>query len=270
LVNSSGERLGLVIIFEDVTREIEMEEQFRRMGELAALGQLAASIAHELRNPLSSIKGAAQYLQKEYEDHPPIVEFLGIITEEVDGLNKLTTEFLEFARPIQLELEPTNINDVVEKTLQLMSVHIAENNATVKDKLSADISEIQADQKQIEQVLRNMILNAIQAMPSGGELTIETRRAASGGVELWVQDTGAGISQENLERIFLPFFTTKARGTGLGLSVVRKIVENHGGRVIVRSDAGKGCSFGVILPAAGAPPRATLEGEDIKGGPLPR
>lgn len=248
LVNSSGEQLGLVIIFEDVTREIKMENEFRRMGELAAVGQLAASIAHELRNPLSSIKGAAQFLQKEYEDHSAIVEFLSIIIEEVNGLNKLTTEFLDFARPMQLELKPTSVNSVIDKTLQLMSVHITDNNVVVRENLDKSIPDIEADEKQLEQVLRNIIINALQAMPEGGVITVETGLAPSGGVYLTVSDTGTGIPADKIDRIFLPFVTTKTKGTGLGLSVVQKIVENHGGRIDVRSGDGEGTSFKISLP----------------------
>ncbi|MDO8682061.1 MAG: GAF domain-containing protein [Armatimonadota bacterium] len=271
LVNSSGERLGLVIIFEEVTREIEMEEQFRRMGELAAIGQLAASIAHELRNPLSSIKGAAQYLRKEYENESSIVEFLGIIIEEVNGLNKLTTEFLDFARPIQLELKPLDINSAIEKTLQLMNIDIAEHNAVLKMRLAENLPIVQADENQIVQVLRNVIINALQSMPDGGELVIETKPASGrGGVELWLYDTGVGIAPDKLDRIFIPFFTTKTKGTGLGLSVVRKIVENHGGRVIVRSQPGQGTSFGILLPIDGAIRTVIPEAEMVDRNVLPK
>lgn len=275
LLNSAGEQLGLVLIFEDVTRETKMENEFRRMGELAAVGQLAASIAHELRNPLSSIKGAAQFLQKEYEDHSAIVEFLGIIIDEVNGLNKLTTEFLDFARPMELELKPVSVNDVVDKTLQLMSVHITDSNVIVKEELDPSAPEIQADQDQLEQVLRNIVLNALQAMPGGGVLTVSTGRGPGGGAYMSVTDTGTGIAKENLERIFLPFVTTKTKGTGLGLSVVQKIVENHGGRIEVASELGKGSTFTVFLPQSGV--TAAIAGEvdqtlerrvsgDIRGG----
>lgn len=258
LLNSAEEQLGLVIIFEDITREIKMENEFRRMGELAAIGQLAASIAHELRNPLSSIKGAAQFLQKEYEDHSAIVEFLSIIIEEVNGLNKLTTEFLDFARPMQLELKPTSINNVIDKTLQLMSVHITDNNVVVRENLDKALPEIQADEKQLEQVLRNVIINALQAMPDGGAIGVETG-PAPGGVYLTVSDTGIGIPQDKIDRIFLPFVTTKTKGTGLGLSVVQKIIENHGGRIEVRSEVGKGTSFKLLLPITGVQPTIAEE-----------
>jgi len=259
LSDNAGKPLGLVIIFEDVTKEIKMENEFRRMGELAAVGQLAASIAHELRNPLSSIKGAAQYLQKEYEDHAAIVEFLNIIVDEVNGLSKLTTEFLEFARPVEMEVRDVDVNAVVTRTLQLMSVHMGESGAVVVERLSDDLPTIQADEKQLEQVLRNVILNALQAMPGGGTLTINT--SASGqSVELSVADTGTGIAEDKLDRIFVPFFTTKTKGTGLGLPVVQKIVENHGGHIEVASRPGEGTVFTIVLPRTGAvrtpPPEA--------------
>lgn len=253
LLSGSGEQLGLVLIFEDITREIRMENEFRRMGELAAVGQLAASIAHELRNPLSSIKGAAQFLSKEYENHSAIVEFLGIIIDEVNGLNKLTTEFLDFGRPMQLELKPISLNAVVDKTLQLMSVHITDNNVVVKENLDPSVPLIQADENQLEQVLRNILINSLQAMPNGGALTVQTGRAPTGGAYLSVTDTGTGIPAEKLDRIFVPFFTTKTKGTGLGLSVVRKIVENHGGTIEVASEDGNGATFTIILPHDGVP-----------------
>lgn len=259
LTNSAGEQLGLVVIFEDITSGIKMENEFRRMGELAAIGQLAASIAHELRNPLSSIKGAAQFLRKEYEDHSSVVEFLDIIVEEVNGLNKLTTDFLDFARPMQLELKPTDVGKVVQKTLQLMSVYITESNVVVRESLGKDLPSIQADAKQIEQVLKNLIINSLQAMPEGGVLSVETTVAPSGGVCVAVGDTGTGIPADKLERIFLPFVTTKTKGTGLGLSIVNRIVENHGGRVEVSSEPGSGATFKVYLPLVGPPPVATVE-----------
>ncbi|OFX16551.1 MAG: hypothetical protein A2Z18_06200 [Armatimonadetes bacterium RBG_16_58_9] len=259
LLNSAAEQLGLVIIFEDISREIKMEDEFRRMGELAAVGQLAASIAHELRNPLSSIKGAAQFLRNEYEDHAAIVEFLGIIIEEVNGLNKLTTEFLDFARPMQLELKPTSVNAIVDRTLQLMSVHITDSNVVVKENLADSVPIIQADEKQIEQVLKNVIINALQAMPEGGAITLETGPTPSNGAYVMISDTGLGIPPEKINRIFQPFVTTKTKGTGLGLSVVEKIIENHGGRIEVESEQGKGTRFRILLPQIGAHVPITAE-----------
>jgi two-component system sensor histidine kinase AtoS len=256
LKNSAGERLGLVIIFEDVTKEIKMEDEFRRMGELAAVGQLAASIAHELRNPLSSIKGAAQLLKEQYDDPAMIVEFLEIIIDEVNGLSRLTTEFLDFARPLQLELKPTDLNELLLRILQLMSVPISQAGVEVVQRLCPTLPKIEADNKQIEQVLKNIVLNALQAMPEGGKLYIETRERNGSGnwVEMSISDTGMGILQDKLEKIFVPFFTTKTKGTGLGLSVVRKIVENHRGKIEVNSTPNEGTTFRVVLPIGGVSP----------------
>lgn len=253
-----GEMLGLVIIFEDVTREIRMENEMRRISELAAIGQLAASIAHELRNPLSSIKGAAQYIRKEYEDHILMCEFLDIIIEEVNVLNKITTEFLDFARPTRFNLKETDVNDVLFRLLQFMQMDISKHAVEVEQSLAYDIPRVIADDKQLEQVFRNVILNALQAMPEGGKLSVQTS-AEQEGVSIAISDTGLGITEEQLKQIFVPFFTTKTKGTGLGLSIVQKIVENHGGRVGVNSEIGQGTTFKVYLPLCGDKARAALE-----------
>jgi len=242
-----GGMLGLVIIFEDVTNEVRMENEMRRISELAAVGQLAASIAHELRNPLSSIKGAAQYLIKEYADHVAVCEFLGIIIEEVNVLNKITTDFLDFARPTRLNLKEIDINDVIFRTVQFMHLDIAKHKVEVEQNLAYDAPRIQADDRLLEQVLRNIVLNSLQAMPKGGRLAV-TSEPARDGVKLVVSDTGVGMSEETISQIFVPFFTTRTKGTGLGLSIVQKIVDNHGGKISVRSVVGAGTTFEVSLP----------------------
>lgn len=263
LRNHSGDMLGLVVIFEDVTKEVRMEDEMRRISELAAVGQLAASIAHELRNPLSSIKGAAQYLRKEYGDHVSVCEFLDIIIEEVNILNRITTEFLDFARPIRLNLKEIDVNDVIFRTVQFMHLAITRNNVDVEQRLAFAMPRIVADDKQLEQVFRNMILNALQAMPDDGKLIIGSQPVPDG-VEVTVQDTGIGISEEALSQIFVPFFTTKTKGTGLGLSIVQKIIENHGGRVSVKSKLGQGTMFEIFLPICSDRARtAIIEAEGI-------
>ena len=263
LRNHSGDMLGLVIIFEDVTREVRMEDEMRRIGELAAVGQLAASIAHELRNPLSSIKGAAQYLRKEYSDHGAVCEFLDIIIEEVNILNRITTEFLDFARPLRLNLKEIDINDVIFRTVQFMHLAITRNSVDVEQRLAFEMPRIIADDKQLEQVFRNMILNALQAMPDDGKLVISSKPVQDG-VQVVVRDTGIGISEEAVSQIFVPFFTTKTKGTGLGLSIVQKIVENHGGKISVKSKLGQGATFEIFLPICSDRARnAIIEAEGI-------
>ena len=263
LRNHSGDMLGLVVIFEDVTKEVRMEDEMRRISELAAVGQLAASIAHELRNPLSSIKGAAQYLRKEYGDHAAVCEFLDIIIEEVNILNRITTEFLDFARPMRLNLKEIDVNDVIFRTVQFMHLAITRNNIDVEQRLAFEMPRIMADDKQLEQVFRNMILNALQAMPDDGKLVIDSRPVPDG-VQVTVQDTGIGISDEALSQIFVPFFTTKTKGTGLGLSIVQKIIENHGGIISVESKLGEGTTFEIFLPICSDRARsAIIEAEGV-------
>jgi len=257
LRNHVGGILGLVIIFEDVTKEIQMESEMRRISELASIGQLAASIAHELRNPLSSIKGAAQYLRNEYADHQGVREFLDIIVDEVNVLNKVTTEFLDFARPLKLNLRETDVNDVIFRTIQFMQLDINRQGIQVTQDLSYDIPRIMADDKQLEQVLRNLVLNALQAMPNGGKLVLSSQ-AAEEGVKVILADSGVGIPQEQIDRIFVPFFTTKTKGTGLGLSVVQKIVDNHGGKIAVESVVGEGTTFELYLPVCSDRARAAI------------
>lgn len=256
LRNREGEPLGLVIVLEDITSQVQMQEEVHRMSELAAIGQLAASIAHELRNPLSSIKGAAQFLETETTD-PSTREFLGIIVEEVDGLNRIASEFLDFARPLRIEASEVRLSDVLQRQTSLLAGQFADAGIDVTVDVQPDVPPIRADQKQVEQVLLNLALNAIQAMPNGGSLQIILRlsRKYAGCVEISLADTGVGIQGDRLNKIFTPFFTTKVKGTGLGLPVVQKIIQNHQGHIGVESVEGEGSVFSVHLPVDGpAPP----------------
>ena len=262
LRNADGEPLGLVIVFEDMTRQVRMQEEVRRMGELAAIGQLAASIAHELRNPLSSIKGAAQFLSSELSD-PADREFLNIIIEEVDGLNRIASEFLDFARPLKLEVSEVRPSELLDRGRARVASQLTEAGIECSVVVDEGTPSLLADARQLEQVLLNLILNAVQAMPEGGTLELGARRSASWRdcVELWVRDTGCGIPAERLERIFTPFFTTKVKGTGLGLPVVQKIVQNHGGHIAVESVEGEGSVFRIHLPVGGPAPSLLQENE---------
>jgi len=184
-------------------------------------------------------------------------EFLDIIVEEVNILNKVTTEFLDFARPLKLNLKETDINDVLFRTVQFMQLDINRQGIEVAQKLSYDVPRIMADGKQLEQVFRNLILNALQAMPSGGRLLLNSQTAEEG-IKVIVADSGVGIPQEQIDRIFVPFFTTRTKGTGLGLSVVQKIVDNHGGKISVESAVGEGTTFELYFPVCSDRARAAI------------
>lgn len=249
LIDRQGERQGVILIIEDVTHDTRMEAEMGRIRRLADIGQLAAKMAHEVRNPLSSIKGAAQLMRNEYEDLSPFREFLDIIIDEVNHLSKITTDLLDFARPLQLDLQWSNINDLIERTLQLYHDSLREGRVKVKFRPEQQIPPILCDPKQIEQVVRNIVINAIQAMPSGGDLAITTHHNVDeASVTACFCDTGVGIPQHRFEEIFQPFMTTKTKGTGLGLSIVKRIMENHHGKIDLTSRVDEGACFSLTLP----------------------
>ena len=251
LRSEAGDYLGVVVVFEDVTSEVQWKEELERVSKLAETGQLAANIAHELRNPLSSIKGAAQLLRKELP--PSFVkehgEFLDMIVQEVNGLDRIATEFLEFSRVTPPEMRPVNVNAMLSRLLQFMGAYLADQDVQIVQKLEDEIPELSLDRSQLEQVIKNVVINAVQAMPHGGTLTVTTRiHTQQDIVDIDFTDTGVGIPANKMDKICTPFFTTKTKGTGLGLAIVRKIVETHGGRLVIRSTPGQGSTFTIQLP----------------------
>ncbi len=256
LVSEAGDYLGIVVVFEDVTNEVQMKEEMERVSKLAETGQLAANIAHELRNPLSSIKGAAQLLRKELPadlmaEHG---EFLDMIVQEVNGLDRIATEFLEFSRVTPPEMRPVSLAALLPRLLQFMSAYLADQDVQVLQNVPDDLPEIWLDRAQMEQVIKNIVINAVQAMPHGGTLTVAAHcQPAQDIVNMDFTDTGVGISAAKIDKICTPFFTTKTKGTGLGLAIVRKIVETHGGRLVIRSTPGEGSTFTVQLPIQPVP-----------------
>ena len=262
LIDRQGNRQGVVQTMEDVTREIRMEWEIGRIRRLADIGQLAAKMAHEVRNPLSSIKGAAQLMQTEYSDLTSLSEFLDIIVNEVNALNLITTDLLDFARPMKLDLEYVDLHNLVARTLQFLESELSDHGVTVEIEAEMPIPDIEVDQKQMGQVVRNIALNAMHAMDGGGCFRVSIRDGVERDtVEIVFADTGLGIPEEKLDEVFQPFFTTKTKGTGLGLSIVQKIVENHAGKIEVASRAGVGTSFTVTLPVRQSDPILT---EDIR------
>jgi signal transduction histidine kinase len=235
--------------------------QMKERDRLAVLGQMAAGLAHEIRNPLGAIKGAAQLLSDPPPGHeidPSSREFLGIILEEVDRLDRVVGSVLDLARPSQGAVVPTDVNGVVRRTVQVLSSE-RNDDLTVEVLLEPALPRVAIDPEQLRQVLMNLMRNAAQAMKNRGKITVSTRirfgrgtRPGTGGeetnVELTVADNGPGISQKVLENIFLPFFTTKDQGTGLGLAISQRIVQGAGGRIEVRTYEGKGSTFAVVLP----------------------
>jgi len=222
-----------------------VEEQ-ERLCRLAATGELAATLAHEIKNPLNAISGAANYIGKNY-DGILISEFTRIISDEVARINKLTGNLLGFARPVQLEKAPNDITRLIREIGTLLDQEAREKGISLQFDLAENIPEIICDYSQIKQVLINLIINGFDAITGEGTVTVAAR-FSDGNVLLSVSDTGPGIAPEDLKQIFNPFYTTKTRGTGLGLAISQKIARWHNGDLVVKSTPGQGCTFTLILP----------------------
>jgi two-component system sensor histidine kinase HydH len=266
----ASDEIALVLeIAEQVAVVVEnskLYEQMRERDRLAALGEMAAGLAHEIRNPLGAIKGATQCLNPRNitgEDR----EFMEVIVEEVDRLNGVVSAFLDYSRPLKQNFAPTDLNDVVTRTIRLIQNEIP-LGVTLDVQLNDALGKVDSDAEQLKQVLINLVQNAVQALGErGGHLTIRTQRVERFGefrgstesAEVQVTDDGPGIPPDQQLNIFVPFFTTKQKGTGLGLAICQRIVKNHGGSITVQSRVGEGSTFTVRLPALGAelPPMTT-------------
>ncbi|MCX5821538.1 MAG: ATP-binding protein [Deltaproteobacteria bacterium] len=230
------------------TSPYDLDEKLEREKALL-LEKMAPVLAHEIRNPLGSIKGAAQVLRSEVEGEEQR-KLLDVITEEVNRLNRVVSQFLDYARPYAPELRPRPINAVIEKAMALVEADGRSAGIHVQLELHPHLPPVPMDQEQIHQVILNIALNAVEAMPEGGTLTIRTSRIESDtgdAVGISVRDTGPGIRREALKQIFTPFFTTRERGVGLGLAVCQRIIRNHGGKIRVKSIPGQGTIFYIRL-----------------------
>jgi signal transduction histidine kinase len=234
----------------ETAAKLELAESAARRSErLAALGQLTAGLAHELRNPLGTMKASAEMLAKSLPDGSEVPrELAGYIASEVDRTNSLVTRFLDFARPLQLRRAEADLNAVIDSAIDRLQ-RDGQSSVSIHRNYSPDLPRFALDAELMERVFYNLILNAAQASPPGGAITVRTR-AEGKSVEAAVIDRGSGIDPAHRESIFNPFFTTKPEGVGLGLAIVAKIVSEHGGKVGVESEKGQGSSFRVLLPIA--------------------
>jgi len=240
--------------------EVYHQDRLARAERLATLGEIAASLAHEIKNPLAGIAGAVQVMADELPEADARKEIMHEILTQVHRLDRTTQDLLAFARPGKPDVEPCDIHQVLDRVLILLAENPEAKQMRVVRAYQPDIPRMQADGKQLRQVFLNLILNAVQAMPAGGQITLRTAvrngaraegeepTAHAPMVEVAVTDTGPGIPSNVLTEIFTPFMTTKRRGTGLGLSVSRRIVEDHGGWITAESPAGQGATFRVFLP----------------------
>jgi len=231
---------------EQASQMLMFEEQLLRASRLSALGELSAGLAHEIRNPLGSIRGTAEIIRDPGTGAEQRGEFADILVREVDRLNHVVTNFLRFAHPAPVGKQQTCLNRVVDELLDFSAAEHRRQKIVVSFE-RAELPEVPVDADQLKQVLLNITLNAVQAMPNGGELHIVTRNEA-GQVVVQVTDSGPGIAPEVLPRIFNPFYTTRHTGSGLGLAISQRIIQAHGGQIGVRNRPGAGASFEVVLP----------------------
>jgi len=228
-----------------------LQEATHRKEKLMALGHLAAGVAHEIRNPLSSIKGLAKYFAERTPPGGEAYELAQVMAKEADRLNRVVSELLELVRPAHLKWQPVDLNEVIGHSLQLVSQDASGRDITLQFTAQPSLCRIQADPDRLNQVLLNLYLNAIQAIGREGIITVAVAECGDGRIKLSVADSGKGMTAEQLQAIFTPYFTTKADGTGLGLAVVQNIVEQHGGTIHVESMPGKGAVFTLYLPVNG-------------------
>jgi two-component system sensor histidine kinase HydH len=225
-----------------------LQEANKRKEKLTAMGHLAAGVAHEIRNPLSSIKGIAKYFAERTSSDSESHALAQVMAKETDRLNRVVSELLELVRPAHLSLQPVDINALITHSLQLVSQDAKSRDIDLQFRARPELRQIQADPDRLTQVLLNLYLNAIQATGRDGTLTVDACECDGQRMKITVSDSGTGIAPEQLEAIFTPYFTTKADGTGLGLAVVQNIIEQHGGTVQVDSQPGEGAVFTLFLP----------------------
>jgi signal transduction histidine kinase len=229
-----------------------LEGKLHHAERLASLGEMVASVSHEIKNPLGIIHSTAEILNKRLRDQAPSSKHLAeIIITETSRLDDIVREFLDFARPQVPDFATTTINDPLIKVIEFMQPELAKKQVTLEQNLDPEIEPIDIDQNLLYRAFLNLFVNAIQAMPEGGALSVTSSLASEGrkkNIVIRITDTGIGISEEKLGMIFTPFYTNKNRGTGLGLAIVKNIIEEHNGTIDVQSEIGEGATFIITLP----------------------
>ena len=258
LRGGEGKELGVIGVFRDLTRVRQLEDRLRRSDRLAAIGELAAGLAHEIKNPLTSLLTFSRHLPRRFEDADFREKFLSVVPRELERINTIVERLLELARPARLTFKPLRLPALLERVLELYGDRLEAQDIRVVREWRREVPAIWADQETLYRALMNLVANALDAMPRGGTLTLRVgwsdaetlanARAGARRMAVEVEDSGMGIAPTDLDRVFNPFFSTKEGGTGLGLALTQKIVEDHGGSIDVRSSSGAGALFRILLP----------------------
>jgi two-component system nitrogen regulation sensor histidine kinase GlnL len=258
-LSSSGERIGTIVLLRDLTNVRELEDAVRQADRLSSLGALAAGLAHEIKNPLGGINGAAQLLEMEFPDNEDLREYIRVMLKEVQRVNLIVEELLALASPGRLKLGKVNLHQVLADIVLLQKRATGGRDVTINQYFDPSIPPILADEALLTQLFLNLIKNAVEAVGDGGQVKVTSRvlsdysmtpkgerRARM--IAIDVVDNGPGIPPEVQENLFTPFFTTKSKGTGLGLAICQKIVSEHRGMIRVESHPSRGTTFTVMLP----------------------
>ncbi len=257
--NNDEQITGHVFLFRDLSQIRDLQKQVETNKRLAAVGKLAAGVAHEIRNPLSSIKGFATYFAKRYPDNEADQQTAAIMTGEIERINRSITQLLEFAKPMSIELKPVNLKELIDHSLLLVRHDMEQKKIASQVDIHSSRNIITTDPDRMNQVFLNLYINAIEALEENGRLEVSVRDAKEKNMlEIKITDNGAGMDEDALDRIFDPYFTTRSTGTGLGLSIVHRIVENLNGTIRVSSRKGTGSCFTIHLPMTGT------EADDLK------
>ena len=267
LKGGEGKDLGVIGVLRDLTLVRRLESDLRRSDRLAALGSLAAGLAHEIKNPLTSLVTFSRHLERRFDDVQFRRKFQSVVPRELERINVIVERLLELARPTRLSFTLVRPPDLLERALELYANQLETKQIEVRREYARDVPPIQADPEALYRAFVNLVANALDAMSPGGRLTLRARwadghdallaarrRAADRGVRVEVEDTGCGIAPAAREQIFHPFYTTRESGTGLGLAIAHKVVQDHGGTISFRSTEGRGTTFTVLLPLIPDPP----------------
>ena len=244
--DSGGSKTGYVCVFQDITQIKNLEAEVKHKATLAAIGELSANMAHEIRNPLASLKGSIEMLKERTLTRDHSENLMNIAISEMDRLNKIISDFLMYSRPRPPEFSRVDLHVVLSETVDLLRSAVGSDRIMIHKDFSGP-NELLVDPSKLRQVFLNLGMNSLESMTSGGELTISTLRKKDR-VTVYFKDTGVGIPQEHIREVFYPFFTTKDRGTGLGLSIAYRIIEEHHGAINLSSTPGHGTTFEVVIP----------------------
>ena len=250
-IDPDGKLAGFIFIVKDITEEKKLKYEVFQAEKMSAIGQLAAGMAHEINNPLFVISGRLEMILADKRLGKKMKDNLGIVSEQAERIRKLVDQLLKFSRKSLPKLDTLNINEALEGVLPLLSYHkLPSANIEIEKKLSPDLPAVKGDLNQLQEVFFNLLINALQAMPEGGRVTIATENSEGRSALIKISDSGKGIPQESRKNIFMPFFSTKKDGTGLGLSICYNIIKAHSGTIEMDSQVNKGTTFTIKLPFA--------------------